>query len=162
MKSKEEILASKLYDLLSDYRIESYLIGRYFAQMAVTEVYDKFEEMVVSARQEKQNRIEWLKDIIIGETKVETTFENKVFILKDMLMHWNNDPSWGDYWGTSWNTTLYLAHLIYHNYAVATDMGVDDITDCFDALLLELGIENDTGFSSLEQILEDFEPVSAL
>lgn len=67
MKSREEIVAIKLYDLLSDSRLEHHLIGRYFAQMANTETYDKFEEIVESAIIEKENRIQWLKEIITGE-----------------------------------------------------------------------------------------------
>jgi hypothetical protein len=86
MKSKEEILASKLDDLLADSRIEPYLVGRYFAQMARVDIYDNFEELVESARQEKQDRIEWLKDIIIGETEVTKTnqFDLKCQVLMDI------------------------------------------------------------------------------
>ena len=71
MKSREEIVANKLYDLLADSRLEPHLIGRYFAQMATTEIYDKFDEMIASAEYEKEHRIYWLKKMITGEVDEE-------------------------------------------------------------------------------------------
>jgi len=83
MKSKEEIVAMKFYDSLSDSRLEPEAIGRYFAQMAMVEVYDKFEELVESARQEKRGRVKWLKDVIIGESTMNTSFDNMCAIIND-------------------------------------------------------------------------------
>jgi hypothetical protein len=157
--SKEELVASKLYDLLSDVRLEPYLVGRYFAQMAQIEIYDNFEEMVESARDEKQNRIDWIKEIIIGEKDMTTTFDSKVLILSDMLIHCLAEPEWGDGWGEAWNSSLFLAHLIKHGMAIPTEAGVQDIHDCFSGLLVELDIDKDTGFHSIEDIFDGWEPL---
>ena len=56
----------KIYDSLSDIRTDPYLVGRYLAQQSRAEVWEKFELLVESAKQEKQHRLEWLHDIITG------------------------------------------------------------------------------------------------
>ena len=66
-KSREEAIAMRLYDALSDIRTDPYLVGRYLAQQSRAEVWDKFELVVESARDEKQHRIEWLQRIITGD-----------------------------------------------------------------------------------------------
>jgi len=64
--SREEAIAMKIYDSLSDIRTDPYLVGRYLAQQSRAEVWEKFELLVESAKQEKQHRLEWLHDIITG------------------------------------------------------------------------------------------------
>jgi len=61
----------RLYDALSDIRTDPYLVGRYLAQQSRAEVWDKFELVVESARDEKQHRIEWLQRIITGNVNEE-------------------------------------------------------------------------------------------
>ena len=157
MKSKEEILASKLYDLLSDSRIESYLIGRYFAQMAVTEVYDKFDEMVVSARQEKQNRVEWLRDIIIGETDMETTsdFDRKAEVLQQALYFDDMEIMSEffhqyEYLVACWTAGAYVEGMI----GKMSQRAIEDIEAVFDRLLETFGLEDDGTIISFDDILE--------
>jgi len=70
-KSREEAIAMRLYDALSDIRTDPYLVGRYLAQQSRAEVWDKFELVVESARDEKQHRIEWLQRIITGNVNEE-------------------------------------------------------------------------------------------
>jgi hypothetical protein len=158
MKSKEEIIASKLYDLLSDSRIESYLIGRYFAQMAVTEVYDKFEEMVVSARQEKQNRIEWLKEIIIGE-KVEMDSDNEFDLKCQVLM---DIPDFADFVPECAKWLEIDEHILICDVASAwtsgyinklTDEGIEKVNSGYDYLLELFGVD-DQGWYFLQDIVD--------
>lgn len=65
--SREEAIAMKIYDALSDIRTDPYLVGRYLAQQSRAEVWKKFELLVDSAREEKQHRLDWLQRIITGE-----------------------------------------------------------------------------------------------
>jgi hypothetical protein len=161
MKSKEEILAKKLDDLLADSRIEPYLVGRYFAQSATLDVYDNFEEMVESARDEKQNRIEWIKDIIIGEKDMTTAFEAKCEILDSFQERYC--------WDTRESVSGFLSQ---HDLGVPLAMAysqnwVQDIAPegrkwvdiAFESLLELFGLE-DTGWSDLIEleVVAEFEP----
>lgn len=69
--SREEAIAMKIYDSLSDIRTDPYLVGRYLAQQSRAEVWQKFELVIESARQEKQIRLDWLQDIILGNVREE-------------------------------------------------------------------------------------------
>lgn len=62
-----EKVALSIYNQLSDVRIEGALVGRYFAQNAIPEVYEKFVEMAESAFTEKEDRIDWIKQMITGD-----------------------------------------------------------------------------------------------
>jgi len=152
MKSKEEILARKLDDLLADNRLEHYLIGRYFAQTATTQNYDNFEVMVESARQEKENRVEWLKDIIIGEKQVTTTFDNKCKILTELWTDHYADEELEDF-VDFYDIALPLAFAVTKGHiAGLTKSGEELIDEAFSDLLRQYG-ESDKGFSSIEEII---------
>jgi hypothetical protein len=154
MKSKEEILAKKLDDLLADSRIEPYLIGRYFAQSATVDVYDNFEEMVESARDEKQNRIEWIKDIIIGEKSMETTTDNKIFLLAQFDNEYRGESHFDEFFETE-DVGLPLAFLYTTNMVTGiTELGLAHLDSAFGALLEVLEINEDTGFTTLEELVE--------
>jgi hypothetical protein len=154
MKSKEEILAKKLDDLLADSRIEPYLVGRYFAQSATLDVYDNFEEMVESARDEKQNRIEWIKDIIIGEKDMTTTFEAKCKILRDLFLYYSDEPDWFD-WILENGIYMSLAHCYRDGFVeLLSQSGEQAINDTFQEMLDFVGIA-DSGFDSVNDIYNE-------
>lgn len=67
MKSREEIVAKKLYDLLSDHRLDTEQTGIYFAHQADPIAYDKMTDIVRSAMIEKQTRVKWLHKMVLGE-----------------------------------------------------------------------------------------------
>jgi uncharacterized membrane-anchored protein YjiN (DUF445 family) len=157
MKSREEIVATKLYDLLSDYRIESYLVGRYFAQSARVEVYDKFEEMVESARQEKKDRVEWLKKIITGDTDMETSsdFDRKAEVLQQALYHDDMEImseffDQYEYLVACWTAGAYVEAMIDR----LSPRAVEDIEAVFDRLLETFGLEDDGTITTFADILE--------
>lgn len=153
MKSKEEIIASKLDDLLADSRIEPHLVGRYFAQMARTDVYDNFEELALSARHEKENRIEWLKKAILGDKKMETTLDSKCKILSELWTNHSGDDEWQDFFLAN-DLGLPLAFAIENDLIIGlTKDGESYIHNTFADLLENLEV-NDDGFTNLQQILE--------
>lgn len=157
MKSKEEIVASKLYDLLADSRIEHYLIGRYIAQSFSTEAYDKFLELVSSARQEKEDRIEWLKKSIMGDDymEVKSDFDRKAEVLQQALFHDDMDImveffDQYEYLVTCWTAGAYVEAMVDR----LSKQAVADIEAVFDRLLEAFGIQDDQTITSFDDILE--------
>jgi alpha-N-acetylglucosamine transferase len=155
MKSKEEILASKLDDILSDIRVQSYLVGRYFAQIARAETYDNFEEMIESAKQEKQNRIKWLEEIIKGEDTVETDFDRKCQVLSDVIAfsHIDKIAEFLDDYDTlaiCWSANAYVEAFVDG----FTGYGVEQVNGVF-SKLLDLCEVEDSGFDFFDEIVKD-------
>mgnify|MGYP006950276501 CR=1 FL=1 len=143
MKNKEEIVASKLYDLLADIRTDPTLVGRYFAQTARAEVYERFDEMTSSARQEKQNRIDWIKDIIIGEKKMTTSFDNKVIILSQFFTSYGQEGDFVDFI-LERNLGFPMAMAYHFDFIIGfTDEGAELIEQTFDDLLELLELEDE-------------------
>lgn len=54
--NRAERIADKLVVLLSELRVDARQVGKYFARIAPTKVYERFDEMVESAQEEKTNR----------------------------------------------------------------------------------------------------------
>jgi hypothetical protein len=65
-KTKEEIVAYKVFDLLSDVRLDPHMIGFYLAHSSDPNIYDVLDEVIESTlltREERQGRI---KKMILG------------------------------------------------------------------------------------------------
>lgn len=54
--NRAERIADKMVSLFSELRVDTRQIGKYFARIAPTQVYERFDEMVESAQQEKTER----------------------------------------------------------------------------------------------------------
>ena len=157
MKSAEEVLAKKLDDLLADSRIEPYLVGRYFAQSATKDVYKNFEEMTSSAIEEKQNRLQWIKEIIIGEKemKEDDDFDRKAQILQDALFHEGNETiseffEQYEYLVTCWTAGAYVESMVDK----LSDRATADIEAVYGALIEAFGITDDKDIYDISDILE--------
>jgi hypothetical protein len=51
--NKSERIADKLVTYLSDLRIDTRQVGKYFARIAPPKIYDRFDELVESAEMER-------------------------------------------------------------------------------------------------------------
>jgi hypothetical protein len=51
--NKAERIADKLVTYLSDLRIDTRQVGKYFARIAPPKIYDRFDELVESAEMER-------------------------------------------------------------------------------------------------------------
>ena len=152
MKSREEVVASKLYDLLADSRLDSYTLGRIIAQTLSADIYDKFEEVADSAKIEKDKRIDWLKQMVIGEKTMETTIDNKAILLTHFDEEYADDEYFAEFFATE-NVGLPLAIFYTTNLVTGvTELGFQYIEVAFGALLNELKIKEDTGFTSLDEL----------
>lgn len=67
MKSKEEIVASKISDLLADIRLDHRMIGFYLAYSSDPNMYDRLDSVIEATVLTRQNRQDKLKELILGE-----------------------------------------------------------------------------------------------
>ncbi len=82
----------------------------------------------------------------------ETTFENKALILADLWMNFRNDEEFQDF--VDYNDLgLPLAYALANGVVKPTDKAISFVDETFMLLLAGLGIEEDTGFESLDDIL---------
>jgi hypothetical protein len=83
---------------------------------------------------------------------METTYENKTFILSDLWMNYRGDAEFEDF--TEYNDLgLPLAYAISNNIVKDTPMSNQFINETFDLLLAGLGISEDEGYDTLDDIL---------
>lgn len=82
---------------------------------------------------------------------METTNENKAFILSDLWMNYRNDEEFKDFCEYN-DLGLPLAYAINTGIVNNTDMSAQFINETFDLLLAGLDME-DTGFDHLDDIL---------
>jgi hypothetical protein len=66
MKSREESLAVKMTDMVSDIRVNPELVGFYLAHTPEPEIYDRLEEMLESAKHNRSEREYRIKKMILG------------------------------------------------------------------------------------------------
>lgn len=82
----------------------------------------------------------------------ETTFENKCAILAELWMDYRDDPQFQDF--IQYNDLgLPLGYAVYTTMVEPKDIAIRMINESFDVLLAGLGIDSDTGFDTLEDIL---------
>ena len=82
----------------------------------------------------------------------ETPIEVRVEILSDLWLNFRNDENFADF--IEYNDLgLPLAYAIASNIVVVTDKAENFINETFLLLLASLGIEFDTGFADLDEIL---------
>lgn len=151
MKTREELVATKLYDLLADSRLDVELTGRHIAQTLSADIYERFVSMTDSANMEKQKRIDWIRKIIIGETEMVTSFEDKAQILSDFEEGYGEDTRYAEFIAMR-NLGFPLA-IAYVSEMITgiTDSGAVWIEQAFDDLLELLGVE-DKGWTDLYDI----------
>ena len=83
---------------------------------------------------------------------MNTTFDNKAYILADLWMNYRDDEEFADF--IEYNDLgLPLAYAIANKIVDNTPSSEKFIVETFDLLLAGLSLE-DTGFESLEDILE--------
>lgn len=82
----------------------------------------------------------------------ETTFENKVLILADLWMNFRNDEEFQDF--VEYNDLgLPLAYALANGIVKQTERATSFIDETFMLLLAGLGIEQDSGFDNLDELL---------
>lgn len=82
----------------------------------------------------------------------ETTFESKCAILAELWMDYRDDPQFEDF--IQYNDLgLPLGYAVYTTMVEPKDIAIRMINESFDVLLAGLGIDEDTGFDTLEDIL---------
>jgi hypothetical protein len=86
-------------------------------------------------------------------SELETSYEEKVSILADLWIEYRNDTNFIDF--VEYNDLgLPLAYAIDNAIVESTDMAANFIAETFALLLEALEIEEDTGFETLDDLLE--------
>ena len=83
---------------------------------------------------------------------METIYENKTNILADLWMNYRGDPEFEDFLEYN-DLGLPLAYAISNKIVKDTDMSNQFINETFDLLLAGLGISEDEGYDTLDDIL---------
>jgi hypothetical protein len=87
-------------------------------------------------------------------SELETSYKEKVSILADLWIEYRNDTNFSDF--VEYNDLgLPLAYAIDNAIVESTDMAANFITETFALLLEALDIEEDTGFETLDDLLEE-------
>jgi hypothetical protein len=81
-----------------------------------------------------------------------TDFSNKVKILAELWIDFRGDEQFEDFCDYN-DLGLPLAYLTDNGLATATELGNKYIDETFGLFLTVLGIKEDTGFESLEELL---------
>jgi hypothetical protein len=80
-----------------------------------------------------------------------TSIENKALILADLWLNYRNDTEFVDF--IEYNDLgLPLAYAISEGIVKATELSNGFINETFDLLLAGMGIDEDTGFESMEDL----------
>ena len=80
-----------------------------------------------------------------------TTFENKLLILADLWLNYRYDEQFVDF--VEYNDMgLPLAYALSEGIVKGTEIAESFINETFDLLLAGLGIVDDTGFESMEDL----------
>jgi hypothetical protein len=67
MRSKEEVVASRVFDLLADARLDPYMIGFYLAHSPEPYMYDVLDTVIESTLLTKADRQVRIEKMILGE-----------------------------------------------------------------------------------------------
>jgi hypothetical protein len=87
-------------------------------------------------------------------SEFKTTYEDKASILADLWLNYRNDTNFADF--VEYNDLgLPLAYAIDNEIVESTDMAARFIEETFDLLLAGLDIDEDTGFETLDDLLEE-------
>jgi hypothetical protein len=88
-----------------------------------------------------------------NRTMNETTFENKTQILADLWLNYRADGDFTDF--VEYNDLgLPLAYAISAGIVPATDRATEFVEETFALLLAGMDITEDTGFESLDDLLQ--------
>jgi len=88
--------------------------------------------------------------------QTETTFEDKASILADLWLNYRQDEEFADF--IEYNDIgLPLAYAIDNAIVNTTPIATNFIEETFALLLEGLGIQDDTGFENLDDLLESAE-----
>lgn len=86
----------------------------------------------------------------------ETTYENKCNILSEIWLGYRQDDQFQDF--VEYNDLgLPLAYAIANRIVPSSDRAKAFVEETFALLLAGLGIEEDTGFETMEDIMSDVE-----
>lgn len=86
----------------------------------------------------------------------QTTFADKTQILADLWLNYRQDEEFTDF--IEYNDIgLPLAYAIANDIVKTTEIATNFIEETFDLLLEGLNIEEDTGFDSLDSLLDSVE-----
>lgn len=84
----------------------------------------------------------------------ETTFKTKCAILAEIWLNYRDDEEFQDFCEYN-DLGLPLAYALDSNIVEATETAKAFVEETFELLLAGLDIEKDTGFESLEDLLEE-------
>jgi hypothetical protein len=85
-----------------------------------------------------------------------TSFENKTIILADLWLNFRNDDEF-QYFVSYNDLGLPLAYAISEEIVKTTDIATNFVNETFSLLLAGLGIEEDIGFGSMEDLFAQAE-----
>lgn len=86
----------------------------------------------------------------------ETTYENKCYILAEVWLGYRLDPQFVDF--VEYNDLgLPLAYAIANKIVPSSDKAKNFVEETFDLLLAGVGIDEDTGFENMDDILGSVE-----
>lgn len=83
---------------------------------------------------------------------METTYENKTYILSDLWMNYRSDEEFSDFFEYN-DLGLPLAYALSNKIVKDTDISNTFINETFDLLLAALNISEDEGYESLDDLL---------
>lgn len=84
----------------------------------------------------------------------ETTFDNKALILADLWMNFRDEDGFADFFEYN-DLGLPMAYAIANGIVKSTDKAEAFVNETFLLLLASLGIEEDTGYDNLDDILAE-------
>ena len=150
MKSKEETIALRVFDLLSDIRLDPNMIGFYLAHSGDPNIYDTLSKVIEATTLTRAQRADRIKTMILGDDV--TDFDTKCQILADFWEEYSGDENFQAFLDYN-DVGLPLAHMIVNNIVEPTDKGTEKVNETFDLLLELFGVE-DTGFATLTELVK--------
>lgn len=88
------------------------------------------------------------------ETTAKTTFEDRAAILSELWIDYRNDENFTDFIDYN-DLGLPLAYAISEGIVERTDLAARFVDETFELLLEGLELAEDTGFESLDDMLEE-------
>lgn len=67
MKSRENIVALKVFDLLSDVRLDPTMVGFYLAHIPHPNLYEVFRQVILATENTMEEREHRLKEMVLGD-----------------------------------------------------------------------------------------------
>ena len=150
MKAKEETIASRVFDLLSDVRLDPHMIGFYLAHSADPNIYDTLSKIIEATTLTRAQRADRIKTMILGDDVVN--IDTKCEVLADVLSY-DDEYGYFDEFRENHDVSLGLAFAVVNGMVVSlTGNGEQTINQAWDDLM-EYTDNKDSHISSFDELV---------